>query len=68
MTKKEKIERFLISLGKVKSKGFTLLCNACKSNNVIAYDDSGEGSEYTGAWFDSGIKCLDCGNSQQTED
>lgn len=65
MEKKQQIEKFLETLGKVPKEGFTIICNKCKSTNVAKYDDTGEGSEYTGAWGDAGLKCKDCGNATE---
>ena len=65
MEKDKIIEDFLKSLGTVKKEGFTIICNKCKSTNVIFYDETGLGSEQTGAWGDAGIKCEDCGNAAE---
>jgi len=65
MDKKKQIEEFLKSLGKVEGEGFTKICNACNSINVGTFDDSGCGTEYTGCWGGGGLKCKDCGNSEE---
>lgn len=65
MNKEQIIENFLKQLGNVKKEGFTIICNKCESTNIIFYDETGCGSEYTGAWGDAGIKCMDCGNSAE---
>lgn len=64
MEKDKIIEEFLEKLGDVKGDGFTIICQKCKSNNVIFYDGIGCGTEYTGRWGEAGIKCKDCGNAQ----
>jgi hypothetical protein len=70
MTKSEKIEEFLKSLGEVKRNnecldGFLIACKKCGSTNVAKYDDIHCGSELTGCWGDAGLKCLDCGNAAE---
>lgn len=70
MNKQEKVQEFLASLGQVKKNnnsvdGFYIICKKCNSQNCIKYDNTGEGSEYTGAWGEAGIKCLDCGNAAE---
>jgi DNA-directed RNA polymerase subunit M/transcription elongation factor TFIIS len=64
-TKEQVIDTFLKSLGDVQGAGFTATCNKCGSNKVIYYDDTGMGSEWTGAWGDAGIKCTECGNAHE---
>lgn len=68
MSKQKVIKNFLYSLGKVKKNkeapdGFYIICKKCNSDNVIYYDDTACGSEYTGMWGDAGLKCKDCGNA-----
>ncbi len=65
MKKEQEIEKFLKSLGEVKGKGFTIICNACHSTDVIKYDSTGAGSEYTGMYGDAGLKCKSCGNAEE---
>lgn len=70
MNKQEQIEKFLKSLGEVKKNnesvdGFYVICKKCGSQNIIKYDDTAMGSEYTGMYGDAGLKCLDCGNSAE---
>jgi len=70
MSKAKKIEKFLASLGEVKNNadsvdGFHIICKKCNSQNVIKYDGTGMGSEFTGAWGDAGLKCVDCGNAAE---
>lgn len=59
------IDDFLTKLGEVPKDGFTIICNKCKSTDVGTYDDTGQGTEYTGAWGDAGIKCRACGNASE---
>lgn len=63
--KKALIDKFLARLGNKKKSGFTIICNECHSTNVIKFDDTGEGSEYTGMYGEAGFKCKDCGNAQE---
>lgn len=70
MDKKKQIEEFLKSLGVVKKNdesvdGFYIICKKCGSQDVIKYDSTGMGSEYTGMYGDAGIKCLGCGNASE---
>ena len=66
--KQKIIEEFLSKLGDVPDNtidGFEIICKKCGSRNVIVYDDTGCGSEYTGCWGDAGFKCLECGNAHE---
>ena len=68
--KLKRIEEFLKTLGEVPKNedsidGFDIICKKCGSRNVIRYDETGCGSEYTGMWGDAGLKCLDCGNAKE---
>jgi hypothetical protein len=70
MTKQEKIEKFLAELGEVKKNndcidGFYIICKKCTSQNVVKYDDTAMGSEYTGMYGNAGMKCKDCGNAAE---
>lgn len=66
--KEKLIEDFLQKLGTVKGKGFTVICNSCKSDDVTVYSDTWGGSEYTGAWGEAGYKCKNCGNAEEITD